>query len=225
MIREGNGALLSTEFFPDLDLNLKIDPLFFQINDNDIKCGLIQTLSSYYKYCNINPKIETGWTSLLTDENLSVLKCLNHNLPFFLKEILNQHETMENERALFGLCLKELLKLTQRNLESKDEDIQSATIKLICSLGSIAQDEKTLLDCIRMTNYFLISNLSLVNREASLMISEMCNQNNVSPIQIFNWNQRVVLKLVICLCATNYYSYKSTILASLNIVSTTFLFQ
>lgn len=217
LILEENGVLLSVDLFPDLNHKLTIEPFYYQINSEAIKCGLIKSLSSYYKHCKINPKLETGWTKFLTDDNLVVLHCLNENLPEILGVMV--HQTPKNKCELHALCIKELLKLVERTFRSKDEDTQLATIKLICSLANVAQEEKTLLDCIRMSNYFLVSNFSLVSREASLMICEMCDRNNVTPIKMFNWYQRIILKLVITLCVTNYFSFNSTMMDTLNIVS------
>ena len=148
-----------------------------------------------------------------------MLNCLNQNLPEILETLSNLHETPADKSEFYAHCIKQFLKIIEVSLKSKDENIQSATINLLCTLANYAKEEKTLLDCMRLVIYFMVSNRSLVSKESSLLISEMCHRNDVTPMKMFNWYQKIFLKLVVMLSVINFCDYRSTLMVSINMVS------
>ncbi|CAO1396698.1 unnamed protein product [Diamesa hyperborea] len=221
LLKQNNGILISTDHFAKNIVKLHIDPSCLLIDDIEFKSCLIEHIPAIIVH-TMNVKkmlIEDGgkrlWQSLLGPNNLSVLDLINYVLKDIFATVYQQDFTDESRKLIMEACRVEILDLMKKNLKASKE-VQSVTVQIIFNFATTVKDEETLVKCIRMLLYYILTSTSTASSEATLCAIELCQINGITIEQLFNWHRSGLIKLVVNMSFINYLREGRTLIWSLH---------
>lgn len=224
LLKQSNGILISTDHFAKNIVKLNIDPACFLIDDIEFKSCLVEHIPAILTHTLSVKKmlVEDGgkrlWYSLLGPNNSGILYLINYILKDIFATVYQQDFTDDSRKSIMEACRVEILDLMKKNLKASKE-IQSVTVQIIFNFATTVKDEETLVKCIRMLLYYILTSTSTASSEATLCAIELCQINGITIEQLFNWHRSGLIKLVVNISFINYLREGRTLIWSLHNVS------
>ena len=226
LLKQSNGILISIDHFAKNIVKMIVDPHCLVIEDIEFKSCFVEHIPSILMH-TLNTKkmfVEDGgkrlWQSILGPNNFGILELINNVLKDIFATVYQQDFTDDCRKSITEACRKEILQLMKKNLKASKE-IQSVTVQIIFNFATTVKDEETLVKCIRMLLYYILTSTSTASSEATLCAIELCQINGITIEQLFNWHRSGLIKLVVNMSFINYLREGRTLIWSLHNVSIT----
>uniref|UniRef100_A0A182K3Q7 Serine/threonine-protein kinase ATR n=1 Tax=Anopheles christyi TaxID=43041 RepID=A0A182K3Q7_9DIPT len=237
-IQTASEKLMSQGKSIDLDSHMRVVLLKILSTDEEaVLLAMTNFLPSALKHsftCMIDEELVPVWIRLFGKNSATVCQQVTKHMSSIVQN-LSASLAKEPERyGYFVTCIiEQLLSASRMNIMTKTTYTdQMVMVRMIAEFADanyhasmrwkLLEAKETLFHCVRIMIFLLMHPESHVTHEASLVITEMCARQDLTPCKILAWYRHDIIKVMMGIAVSNYILAGITLHQSINIVSHTF---